>query len=785
MSNIRDIIREKRIYCDGGMGSLLQARGLKPGEPPEMWNIERPSAIVDIHRQYLLSGANIITTNTFGVNSQKYADYSDLIRAAIKCAKEATHGFEDAYIAYDIGPLGRFLEPWGDLPFERAVEIFKDGIKVAKDEVDLIIIETMTDAYETKAAVMAAREVSDLPIFVTNAYDEGGKMLTGATPEAMVAMLEGLGVDAIGLNCSFGPDKMLPLVRKFYECSSLPIIANPNAGLPDMRDGKAFYSLDADSFAACAYELAENGVSILGGCCGTTPEYISALVKKTAALPPPKVADKKISLVSSYTHALSVGDETLIVGERINPTGKPKLRRALVDGDGNYVLKLALEQADRGAHILDVNVGVPGIDEASAMKNAVMSIQAVCDLPLMLDSSNPCALEEAMRVYIGKPIINSVNGEESAMEAIFPLVKKYGGMVVALTMDEKGIPHSADGRVEIAERIARKASEYGIKKTELIFDALAMTVATNPENARITAQAQAELSKRGYRTCLGVSNVSFGMPNRDRINASFFKELLLNKLSCAIINPSSTAMMDAYISYGELIKGNITTERFLEAVDYSSQLSVPVQNSEMTLKEAIFKGITDIAVIKVTQELEERDPLDIINNDIIPALEKVGEGFENQTVYLPQLLKSAEASGAAFSSIRERVPKAEANGNSVIIATVKGDVHDIGKNIVKLLLESYGFTVYDLGKNVPAEDVLAAVKDHSCKLVVLSALMTTTLPAMEKTVELLHTYDASIKCMVGGAVLTKDYADSIGADAYGKDAMSVVRYAQNFYSVTK
>ena len=787
MNNILDIIKQKRVYFDGGMGSILQKMGLGVHEAPEMWNISHPEIIEQIHRDYLESGANIITTNTFGINCTKYDNYEELIKAAIECAKKPTRDFENSFVAFDIGPLGRFLEPIGDLSFEDAVEIFAKNIRVAKNcGVDLIIIETMTDCYETKAAVLAAKENCTLPIFVTNAYEESGKMLTGASPEAMVAMLEGLGVNALGINCSLGPDKMIPLIKRFSECSSLPIIANPNAGIPQIIDGKASYSLTPDEFSDYCVILAQNGANILGGCCGTEPEYIRKVVEKTKNIPFTKTTDKGITTISSYTHALQIGNDPIIIGERINPTGKPKLKQALKDNNMNYILELAINQADCGAQVLDVNVGLPELDESQMLTKVVGAIQTISDIPLQLDSNNPSALESAMRIYNGKPLINSINGDKESMDAIFPLIKKYGGTLIALTLDKNGIPETIEERVAIAKRIATYAKTYGIDTKDIIFDPLALTVATNPNNDKITLDTVRALHELGYKTSLGISNISFGMPNRDAINARFFAEALKCGLSCAIMNPSSKSMMNVYNSYIALTRkeiGNAEFESIVNEISISNDIEKPqiIASSDISLKDAIIKGLVDISLQKTKEALSTTGPLDIINYEIIPALNEVGDSFEKHIIFLPQLLKSAECSSKAFALIKEALPTKSNNGNSIIIATVKGDIHDIGKNIVKLLLESYGFTVYDLGKDVSPEHILEAVKQYDCRLVALSALMTTTLPAMEETIKLLRSYDAEVKIMVGGAVLTEEYAQKIGADAYGKDAISAVRYAENYY----
>lgn len=783
MNNICDLINNKRIYFDGGLGTVLQSYGMRVDESPEMWNLSHPDIITKIHEQYIASGSNIITTNTFGVNCLKYENYDEYIRAAITCAKKAKKDRTDVFIAFDIGPLGRFLKPIGDVDFEEAISVFARNIRVAAEcGVDLIIIETMTDSYETKAAVLAGKENSSLPIFVTNVYDESGKTLTGSTPEAMLTMLEGLGVDAIGVNCSLGPDKMIPIVERMSKCTSLPIIANPNAGLPVMTGDKATYSMDASAFSDYGVKLALSGANILGGCCGTNPEYIRQLVEKTRSIPLSPVTKKHITKISSYTHSISIGEFPVLIGERINPTGKPKLKQAIADGNLNYVMNLALQQADLGVHVLDVNVGVPGCDEKRLMHNAVFAIQSVCDLPLQIDSNVPDVLEASMRIYNGKPLINSVNGDNSTMDTIFPLVKKYGGTVIALTLDEKGIPDTAKGRLEIAHRIIEKAKEYGIESHDIIFDPLALTISTNPDNALITLETLDMLSQRGYKTCLGISNVSFGMPDREKINSRFFALALLKGLSCAIMNPNSTLMMNVYRSYDFLTNNEISYDDLINSIDYHPEVTEPVRLDNLTLNEAIVKGMIDETIAITESTIKNVDSLTLINEEIIPALNFVGSEFEQNRIYLPQLLRSAECASKSFEVIKNSTVNSQDNGKKIIIATVKGDVHDIGKNIVRLLIESYGYNVIDLGKDVSAQRVLDAVKQHECQVVALSALMTTTLPAMKETVELLHSYDSNIKVMVGGAVLTQEYANSIGADGYGKDAITAVKIVESFYN---
>ena len=782
-TTIVDILGKKRLYFDGGTGTCLQKMGLEPGSAPEAWSLTNPEKIEALHAAYLESGADIIKTNTFGVSSLKYENFEEYIFSAVECARRATERFEDKFIAFDIGPLGKMLKPFGDMEFDKAVAVFADSVRAAvKAGVDLILIETMNDAFETKAAVLAAKENSDLPIFVTNVYDESGKLLTGASPEAMAVMLEGLGVSAIGANCSLGPDKMIDVARRLCSVCSVPVIVNPNAGLPVVRDGVAEFDIDSDEFADYMTEMAEIGVSVMGGCCGTTPEYISEMIRKTENIvyQPPK--KKAVAAVSSYAKFLPLGERPIIVGERINPTGKPNLRRALRENDISYILSEAVSQEDAGADALDVNVGLPEIDEASAMRRAVSEIQAVCALPLQIDSGKAEVLESAMRIYGGKPLVNSVNGSEESMSLVFPLVKKYGGAVICLTMDEGGIPESAEERVKIAIRIERRAAEYGIGRENLIFDPLAMTVTSNKNAARVTLNTVKALSELGYMTALGVSNASFGLPARDKINAAYFTMALDKGLRAAIINPKSAPMMDAYHAFLAVSGLDENFEKYIAYADRESVTAEPKKADEgMSLEQAIVSGLKEKAALVARELALCGDPIEIINSQIIPALTRVGDGFEKGKVYLPGLLMSAEAASAAFEILKEKMPKKEQNARKAILATVKGDIHDIGKNIVKTVLESYGYSVIDLGKDVSAEEVLDAVKRSGVRLVGLSALMTTTVPAMEETVKLIHNECEGAFVMVGGAVLNAEYAKMIGADAYASDAMGAVRAANEFY----
>lgn len=786
--NLRDFIKNNIVYLDGGMGTLLQKSGLQPGELPERWNISHPEVIKEIHKSYYDSGSNIVNTNTFGANSLKFGtdELSEIIYHAVKNADEArkaSSGKQEKFIALDVGPTGKLLKPLGDLDFEDAVKAFAEVISLGvKYGVDLITIETMNDSYETKAAVLAAKENSDLPIIVTNAYGENGRLMTGADPAVMAAMLEGMGVDAIGANCSLGPKQLMGVMDELLNYCSVPVAFKPNAGLPK-SDGKVtYYDVDAEEFAQDIKLAVANGVRIVGGCCGTTPEYIKKVCELTRDMRPKEIEKKTYSVCTSYNKAVFFGEKPILIGERINPTGKKRFKQALLENDIGYILQEAVNQQAKGVHVLDVNVGLPGIDEAQMLTNSVCELQCVTDLPLQIDSSDPVAMESALRRYNGKAMINSVNGKEENLNAIFPLVKKYGGFVVALTLDEKGIPSTVDGRMKIARKILLTAALYGINKKDIIFDPLAMTVSADKMSAVTTLETVKKITEQlGCNTSLGVSNVSFGLPSRDLVNAAFFTTAMENGLSAAIMNPYSERMMEAYYSFN-VVKG--LDENCMDFINFASRQEVQPtakQESSLTLKEAIEKGLKEKANEITTAMLGNSAPLDIVNTHVIPALDNVGKRFEEKKLFLPQLLMSAEAAKASFEVIKTTM---SADGSSVkkgsiVIATVHGDIHDIGKNIVKLLLENYGYNVIDLGKNVPPETVLRAVTDNHAPLVGLSALMTTTVPAMEETVKLIKENAPWCKTVVGGAVLTQDYADKIGADKYAADAMETVRYTES------
>lgn len=762
-------------FFDGGLGSMLN---LAAGELPEQLNITDPDRVFAVHKGYAEAGAEFITTNTFGANSLKYDNVSDIVKAGVALAKKA-----GKKVALDIGPTGKLLKPMGDLDFEKAVKLFSEVVSAGKDGSDVIIIETMSDTYELKAAILAAKENCSLPVIASMIFDEKGRLLTGGDVKSACAMVEGLGVDVIGFNCGLGPKQMVSLVKEMRKCTSLPIIVMPNAGLPESVDGKTVYNVSPDEFAEDMKEIAQLGVSYLGGCCGTTPEHIRKMIELCKDIPDNIPEKKNDTVVSSYSTAVTIGEKPVVMGERINPTGKKLFKEALRNNDIDYVVKEGLAQQEKGAHILDVNVGLPEIDEVKMLTDAVFTLQSVLPLPLQLDSSDPKALESAMRIYNGKAMINSVNGKKSSMEEIFPLVKKYGGVVVCLCLDENGIPDTAQGRIDIAKKIIKTAQEYGIDKKDLVVDALTMTISTNKDNAVETLKAVKYIrNELGVGTVLGVSNISFGLPKREAINTAFYTLALENGLSAGIINPLSEAMMNAYYSYNALMGFDDNCTEYIESVS-QIQTTTASNSSVMDLKTSIIKGIKEDAAVCAKDLLKDKAALDVINEYIIPALDVVGDGFENNKIFLPQLLMSADAAKAAFEVIKEYLVvsgQERKSENKIVIATVEGDIHDIGKNIVKVLLSNYGFDVIDLGKDVKCEKVLEETVKNNCKLVALSALMTTTVANMEKTIKLIHD-NTDAKVLVGGAVLTGSYAKMINADFYAKDAMESVRIAKAYF----
>lgn len=791
---ITEYLKNGLLYFDGATGTELQKLDIPSDIRPEEWNITNKNALINLHIKYLESGANIIKANTFGANRYHFENNTfstkEIIEAAIKNAKDAIQlancNREKSFIALDIGPTGKLLEPLGDLSFEEAVSVFAEMIKIGTSAgADLILIETMTDAYETKAAVIAAKENSNLPIFVSNTYDENAQLLTGATPETMVALLEGLGVDAIGVNCGYGPSETKEIVRRMYSVASTPIFANPNAGLPSIVNGKTQFNVNPEEFAIEMKEILTIGARALGGCCGTTPAHIEKVRDFTDNIQPLPLAINDDTVITSYTHNVRFKNETILIGERINPTGKPKLKEALRNNDLGYIIEEASTQASFGANVLDVNVGLPEIDEPNMMVQSIRSIQKVCNLPLQIDTSNAEALEKAMRIYNGKPLVNSVNGKESSMNTVFPLVAKYGGVVIALTLDENGIPNNAKERIAIAQKIIDKAKKYGISKKDIIVDPLAMAISVDENAAIVTLESIEGLSKLGIKTSLGVSNISFGLPNREDVNAAFFDVAIKYGLNAAIMNPYSSAMLAVAKDYTDDSK-DVKYKYFTEIVRGQTPkiTYTSAERESFTLKDCIIKGLKHNAAEKTAELLKSNAPLDIINSQIIPALNSVGNDFEKKLLFLPQLLASAETAQQSFEKIKEyyaKNGKSSISKGSIIMATVEGDIHDIGKNIVSTLLENYGFHVLDLGKDVPSKIILESAKNESIKFIGLSALMTTTVSSMKNTIEQLKTAIPDCFIVVGGAVLNQEYADQIGADRYAKDAIQTVNYAEEYF----
>ena len=794
---LRERLGKEWLFCDGGTGSILQGMGLKGGELPETWNLTRPDDIRSLNKSYFDAGSNIVNTNTFGANRFKFDNVPEIVKAAVKICQEARHEAgrdNDAYVAIDVGPTGKLLEPMGDLAFNDAVDVFAEIIKAGYEAGgDVVVIETMSDSYEAKAAVVAAHEVCALPVIVTMVYDESGKLLTGGGVEGTVAMLEGLKVDAIGINCGFGPKQMLPIAERLVKCCSLPIVVNPNAGLPRTENGATVYDVDPEDFSSVMEEIAKLGVHVMGGCCGTTPAHINTMINKVKTLPFIPPVEKNDTYVTSFADCVKIGKKPVIIGERINPTGKKKLQQALRENNIDYILTEALKQEEAGAHILDVNVGLPEIDEPVMMETAILKIQSVTNLPLQIDTTDIEALERGMRIYNGKPMINSVNGKEENIKAVMPLVAKYGGVLVALPLDEGGIPETSDGRIAIAKRIYEAADSYGIPRKDIVIDGLAMTISFDPNSAIATLDTVRRVRDEfSGHSILGVSNISFGLPARELVNSHFLTMAMQNGLSCAIINPCNGPMMASYRSFNALMNMDPNLEEFINAYkDYvagtsassSGPKSSSANNTVLSLAEAIERGVTGRAAEAMKEALDSgRESLEIIDSDLIPALDRVGKGYEAGTVFLPQLLMSADAAKAAFAVVKEAMADKPRNTKGqVILATVKGDIHDIGKNIVKVMLENYGYDVIDLGKDVPPEVIVDCAIENNIRVVGLSALMTTTVASMEETIKLLREKKPGTKVVVGGAVMTPEYSDQIGADAYAKDAMATVRYCDSVF----
>ena len=783
----RELLNNKEfVILDGAMGTMLQAKGLKMGETPEVMNIEKPEWLLDIHRQYAEAGSDIVYANTFGGNRHKLAKcgytVQQLISEGIKLARKAVEG-HDTLVALDIGSIGQMLEPTGTLTFEEAYDIFKEMIIAGKDA-DLIVLETMTDLYELKAGILAAKENSDLPIMCTMTFEQNMRTFTGVDISAMCLTAEGLGVDALGVNCSLGPKELYPVVEKICKWTTLPVVVKPNAGLPDPVTNE--YNCSAEEFAEFAENLIPLGIKVIGGCCGTDPSYIAALKKM---LDGKKYVQRNVHIPAVCCSPVEtvVIDQPRIIGERINPTGKKRFKQALLEGDIDYILGQAIEQINAGADILDVNVGLPAIDEKAMMVKAVKALQGVCDVPLQLDSTIPEVMEAALRVYNGKPIVNSVNAEEKSLETVLPLVKKYGAAVVGLTLDENGIPKTADERFRLAKKILDRAMAIGIRKEDVYIDCLTLTASAEQENVMQTVNAVRRVKEElGLRTVLGVSNISFGLPSREIVNHNFLMMCLTSGLDLPIMNPNIDSMTATVRAYKLLTNIDKNSVDFI--AHYGGDNSAPVQKkekkSEMDLPFAIENGLKGEGAEITAKLLETTDSMTIINEMLVPALDKAGEQFEKGKIFLPQLIQTAGVAQACFEVIKQKML---ADGGSsvskgkIILATVKGDIHDIGKNIVKVLLENYGYDVIDLGKDVDYQTVVDAAIENDVHLIGLSALMTTTLVSMEETIKLLRANNVDCKVMVGGAVVTPDYAEQIGADYYSKDAKQSVDIAREFF----
>lgn len=788
---VREYIKDNVLLFDGAMGTMLQKKGLKLGGIPELLNLTDRELIKEIHREYLHSGSQVITTNTFGANEHKLAgsgaSVEEVISAAVQIAKEAKAGYDDAFIALDIGPIGELLEPLGTLEFDDAYAIFKRQIDagVKAGGVDIILIETMTDLYEVKAAVLAAKESCELPVFVTMSFEENGRTFTGCCVESMVATLSGLGVDALGVNCSLGPMQLKPVVSKILKYSSVPVMVQPNAGLPVIIDGKTNFDIDKHQFSEIVLEFVKAGVSIVGGCCGTSQEYIDEIKNGLRTVEKGRNNPVKTSAVCTPSQLIEL-DSVKVIGERINPTGKKIFKQALVEHNMEYILKQAVEQTDAGADILDVNVGLPEINEKEMMVKVVKEIQSILPVPLQIDSSNPQAIEAGLRYYNGKAIVNSVNGEEKVLKNILPIVKKYGAAVVGLTLSEEGIPPKAEQRFAIAKKIYETALSYGIAKENIFIDCLTLTVSAQQEEVAETLKAVRMVKEQlGLKTVLGVSNISFGLPNRALINETFLSLALANGLDLPIINPNAQGMMGVISSYKVLYNLDKNANQYIEKYADMKVRTEKPSSSVKDLKTVVIKGLKDEARQETIKMLENMDEMIIVNEYLIPALDIVGLKYEKGEIFLPQLIQSAETVKVAFEVIKEKIQQKGTIGISkgkVILATVKGDIHDIGKNIVKVIMENYGFEIIDLGRDVPAKKIVETAQKEKVKLIGLSALMTTTLVSMEETIQALKKSGLDCRTFVGGAVLTEDYAMKIGADYYAKDAKRSVDIANEFFN---
>lgn len=791
--DVREYIKNNILIFDGAMGTMLQQKGLQIGENPEIFGLKNPEKLIDIHKSYLDAGSNVVTTNTFGANELKLEKLGytveEIVNNAVNVAKLAIEKVDKSnprYVALDIGPIGEMLEPMGTLSFDDAYEIFKrQAIQGEKSGADLIIIETMMDLYEAKAAVLAAKENTSLPIFCTMTFDENGRSFTGCLPESMIATIEGLGVDAIGVNCSLGPKQLLPIVKKIGSLATVPVIVQANAGLPNIIDGQAIYDIDESEFFEGVQKFIEYGASIIGGCCGTNPKFINKIAQNLSQLKINKQNNKIKSVVCSPSKCVEIKAPT-IIGERLNPTGRELLKNALKNGTYDYIINLAMEQINAGAEILNVNVGLPDIDEATIMPKTLKEIQSVIDIPLQIDSSNIEALEKGLRYYNGKTIVNSVNGKEESLQKILPIVKKYGACIVGLTLDENGIPNTAQERFEIAKKIVDGAENQGIKKEDIFIDCLSLTVSAQQSEAMETLKCIKMVKEElGVKTILGVSNISFGVPNRKAINSAYLTLALEYGLDLPIINPNEDGIMEAINSFKVLKNIDKHCQNYIEKYNDIKNIESKIKNNndkkQLNLDEIVERGLKDEAQDVTLKLLQTHDQDYILNEVLIPALDKVGKKYEEGVLFLPQLIQSAETVKMSLNTIKEVLSKQNNNVTSkgkIIVATVKGDIHDIGKNIVKIMLENYGYEVVDLGKDVPIENVVQEAIKRNIKLIGLSALMTTTVASMKDTIEALRKENIDVKVFVGGAVLTEKYAKNIGADYYSKDAKSAVEIAK-------
>lgn len=758
---------KKVMIFDGGFGSEIEALGLGSFIPEEL-NITHSDDIKKIHLSY--NSADFISTNTFGLNKIKYkGDYSikELALAAINNAKIA-----GKKVFFDIGPTGSMLKPIGLLSFDEAYEAFKEIVLISKDLVDGYICETFSDLYELKACILAIKENSDLPVFASMTFDSNSRTLTGSTPEIVVNTLEGLCVDALGVNCSLGPKELEDVIRRILKVSNTPVIIQPNRGLPKIKNGKTYYDLSVSEFKEYIKKYIDMGVAIVGGCCGTNPEFINA-ISEYKGLEVVKRNEYRKTIINSSTKLCDI-DNVVICGERLNPTGKKKLKQALIDENYDYLIKEAIKQEEASADLLDLNVGVPKIDEAKVMKNAVCAIQEYVDLPLQIDSSNIEAIENGCRYYNGIPLINSVNGDYDVMRKIFPIAKKYGAVVLGLAMDEAGVPKTANERLEIAKRIINTAEEFGIPKNKIMIDTLVLTASAEQALVKETLNALTLVRELGVKTALGVSNVSFGLPNRILLNKAFLSMAMYAGLNMPILNPLDDEMLNMISAYKVLMNIDNNSEEYISKYQNADVVAPVTIKTELSLYDAVVKGLKNEVKPLTIKELDIKEPLDVVNNVLIKALSYVGDLYDKGKMFLPQLISAAEAAKEAFSVISDKFPKSESKKATIIMATVKGDVHDIGKNICKVVLESYGYNVIDLGKDTPIDVIIDAYYKHKPYAIGLSALMTTTVVNMENTIKELRKNNCSSKIFVGGAVLTKDIAKQIDADYYAKDALELV-----------